>query len=66
MKYGETFSRAVNKLRATRFTLPEVRWDELNEPGACEERGSRDLYWMPKEALFTVLPDDEGFEPLPL
>ena len=26
-----------------RFTLPEVSWDELNEPGAYVERGSGDL-----------------------
>jgi hypothetical protein len=27
----------------TRFALPEVNWDELNEPGAYVERGSGDL-----------------------
>ena len=34
-----------------RFTLPEVSWDELNEPGAYVERGSGDLYRVPQEAL---------------
>lgn len=34
-----------------RFTLAEVGWDELNEPGAYVERGSGDLYRAPKEAL---------------
>ena len=34
-----------------RFTLPEVGWDELNEPGAYVERGTGDLYRVPKEAL---------------
>jgi hypothetical protein len=28
----------------TSFALPEVNWDELNEPGAYVERGSDDLY----------------------
>jgi hypothetical protein len=35
----------------TRITLAEVAWDELNEPGAYLERGSGDLYRVPKEAL---------------
>ncbi len=34
-----------------RYALPEVSWDELNEPGAYVERGSGDLYRIPKEAL---------------
>jgi hypothetical protein len=34
-----------------RFTLAEVCWDELNEAGAYVERGSGDLYRVPKEAL---------------
>ncbi len=34
-----------------RITLAEVAWDELNEPGAYVERGSGDLYRVPKEAL---------------
>jgi hypothetical protein len=35
----------------TRFVLPEVNWDELNEPGAYVEHGSGDLYRVPKEAI---------------
>lgn len=34
-----------------RFTLSEVCWDELNEAGAYVERGTGDLYRVPKEAL---------------
>jgi hypothetical protein len=35
----------------SRFALPEVTWEELSEPGAYVERGSGDLYRIPKEAL---------------
>ena len=35
----------------TRVVLAEVAWDELNEAGAYVERGSGDLYRVPKEAL---------------
>lgn len=35
----------------SRVTLAEVAWDELNEAGAYVERGSGDLYRVPKEAL---------------
>ena len=34
-----------------RFMLPEVSWDEVAEAGAYVERGSGDLYRIPKEAL---------------
>jgi hypothetical protein len=34
-----------------RYTLAEVNWSDLNEPGAYVERGSGDLYRVPKEAL---------------
>ena len=34
-----------------RFSLPEASWDNLNEPGAYVERGTGDLYRIPKEAL---------------
>jgi hypothetical protein len=34
-----------------RFTLSEVAWGELNEPGAYVERGTGDLYRVPQEAL---------------
>jgi hypothetical protein len=35
----------------SRFALSEVTWDDLNEAGAYVERGSGDLYRIPKEAL---------------
>ena len=35
----------------SRFSLPETTWEDLNEPGAYVERGSGDLYRIPKEAL---------------
>ena len=34
-----------------RSSLAEVVWEELNEPGAYVERGTGDLYRIPKEAL---------------
>ncbi len=34
-----------------RRTLPECSWEELSEPGTYVERGSGDLYRIPKEAL---------------
>jgi hypothetical protein len=34
-----------------RFILPEVAWEELNEPGAYVERGTGDLCRIPQEAL---------------
>ncbi|HYM13457.1 MAG TPA: hypothetical protein VEU62_22145, partial [Bryobacterales bacterium] len=34
-----------------RFSLPEVTWEDLSEAGAYVERGSGDLYRIPKEAL---------------
>ncbi len=36
-----------------RFSLPERRWEDLNEPGAYVELGSGDLYRVPKEALIS-------------
>jgi len=38
-----------------RFALSEVTWDDLNEAGAYVERGSGDLYRIPKEALIPIL-----------
>lgn len=34
-----------------RFSLTEVSWDSVTEPGAYVERGTGDLYRIPKEAL---------------
>ncbi len=36
-----------------RTVLPELSWEEISEPGAYVERGSGDLYRIPKEALMT-------------
>jgi hypothetical protein len=36
-----------------RTTLTETTWDGVKEPGAYVERGSGDLYRIPKEALAT-------------
>jgi hypothetical protein len=34
-----------------RSKLPELAWQDINEPGAYVEVGSGDLYRVPKEAL---------------
>ena len=34
-----------------RFSLPEVTWEAIEQPGAYVEKGSGDLYRIPKEAL---------------
>ncbi len=34
-----------------RHALKECSWEEVNEPGTYVERGSGDLYRVPKEAL---------------
>jgi hypothetical protein len=34
-----------------RSALPEMSWENLNEPGAYVELGTGDLYRVPKEAL---------------
>jgi len=34
-----------------RESLPELRWEDIHEPGAYVERGTGDLYRVPKEAL---------------
>jgi len=36
---------------ARRFVLTEVSWESVNEPGAYVEKGTGDLYRIPKEAL---------------
>jgi len=45
----ETKTRSVEP--QSRFALPEVTWEELSDPGAYVERGTGDLYRIPKEAL---------------
>jgi hypothetical protein len=34
-----------------RSVLPELAWDDINEPGAYVEVGAGDLYRIPQEAL---------------
>ena len=34
-----------------RVALPEFSWQDISEPGAYVERGTGDLYRIPKEAL---------------
>jgi len=34
-----------------RTTLPEQMWEDIREPGTYVERGTGDLYRIPKEAL---------------
>ncbi len=44
-------ARKISMEPERRTGLPEVSWPDLNEPGAYVERGSGDLYRVPKEAL---------------
>ena len=45
----EVMTQSVQSTR--RSVLPETPWEEIHEPGAYVERGSGDLYRVPKEAL---------------
>jgi hypothetical protein len=44
-------ARVVSIQPQQRETLPECSWDKVNEPGAYVEKGTGDLYRIPKEAL---------------
>ncbi len=44
-------ARVVSIQPEQRRTLPQCSWEELNEPGTYVEKGSGDLYRVPKEAL---------------
>jgi len=46
---GEVSTQSAQAARSS--TLPEIDWESINEPGAYVERGSGDLYRVPKEAL---------------
>ncbi len=48
-KLDET--RTVSTEPESRFALSEVMWDNVQEPGAYVERGTGDLYRIPREAL---------------
>ena len=45
----EVMSQSVQPTR--RSALLETSWEAVNEPGAYVEKGSGDLYRIPKEAL---------------
>ena len=44
-------ARSVSIEPQQRSRLPEVSWQDINEPGAYVELGTGDLYRIPKEAL---------------
>lgn len=44
-------ARMVSVEPHKRVTLPEVAWENVNQPGAYVEVGTGDLYRIPKEAL---------------
>jgi hypothetical protein len=48
-KTEEIMTQSVQGSR--RYTLSEMNWESINEPGAYIERGSGDLYRFPKESL---------------
>ena len=50
MATAET-TRSQSVESSHRTTLPEVMWGDIHEPGSYVERGSGDLYRIPKEAL---------------
>ncbi len=45
----EVMTQSVQAPR--RWTLSEVTWEAIDQPGAYVERGTGDLYRIPKEAL---------------
>lgn len=45
----EVMTQSVQAPR--RSTLAETSWESIDQPGAYVERGSGDLYRIPKEAL---------------
>lgn len=50
MKMAE-HARMVSIEPQKRLVLPEVGWEDINEPGAYVEVGTGDLYRIPKEGL---------------
>ncbi len=44
-----TYSASVQP--SHRSSLPEYTWEDVNEPGTYVERGTGDLFRIPKEAL---------------
>ena len=50
---AERQPRNVSVEPQQRISLPELSWEDITQPGAYVERGSGDLYRIPKEALQT-------------
>jgi len=52
-KRTENHGASKNQISRTtpEVALAESTWDDLNEPGAYVERGTGDLYRIPKEAI---------------
>ena len=48
---GQTQTQVVSMQPQPRNVLPEVSWEQINEPGTYVEIGTGDLYRIPKEAL---------------
>jgi hypothetical protein len=44
-------ARVISMQPEPRRTLPECSWGDVNEAGTYVEKGSGDLYRVPKEAL---------------
>lgn len=51
-------AKVVSMEREARHGLPEYSWEELSEPGTYVEKGTGDLYRIPRELLV------EGSPPL--
>ncbi len=48
---AEAKQQNVSMEPSHRFNLLEVNWEDVNEPGAYVEKGTGDLFRIPKEAL---------------
>jgi hypothetical protein len=48
---GQTQPHVVSMQPQSRNVLPEVSWEQIDEPGTYVEVGTGDLYRIPKEAL---------------
>jgi hypothetical protein len=48
---GHTQPQVTSMQPQSRNVLPEVSWEQINEPGTYVEVGTGDLYRIPKEAL---------------
>ncbi|MBZ5565579.1 MAG: hypothetical protein LAP13_24555 [Acidobacteriia bacterium] len=53
-RHEEVMTQSTHATR--RSALPEVAWDNINEPGTYVERGSGNLYRFPQESLLPGAP----------